>query len=204
MASSKKQKTLRLVELALLVAIEILMSFTPLGYLKTPLIEITFMMIPVAIAAIMIGPIESLIVGTVFGITSFIQCFGMSSFGVAMMAISPFRTALVCLVPRILTGLLAGLIFRALSRKNPRSFPAVLVTSFSAAALNTILFVSLFFLCFHNASLVIGESTFQFAGMSIFDLFGFLAGVNGLIEAGVCTVVGTAIGKPLLHLKAKI
>ena len=122
MSSTKKQRTLRLVELALLVAIEILMSFTPLGYLKTPVIEITFMMIPVAIAAMMIGPVESLVVGTVFGITSFVQCFGMSAFGTAMMAVNPFGTAVICFVPRILTGLLTGLIFYALSKKNPKSF----------------------------------------------------------------------------------
>ena len=201
MASLNNQKTLRLVELALLVAIEILLSFTPLGYLRVGVIEITFMTIPVAVAAIMVGPIESMIVGAVFGITSFIQCFGMSPFGVAMMAVSPIGALTVCLLPRILMGLFAGLIFRALSKKNPRSFPAALVTSFSAAALNTILFVSLFFLLFHNASFAIGEATIDFSGMNIFDLLVFLAGINGLVEAGVCTVVGTAIGKPLLHLR---
>lgn len=48
--TARRKKTLWLVETALLAAVVILMSFTPLGYLKTAGVEITFIMIPVVIA----------------------------------------------------------------------------------------------------------------------------------------------------------
>jgi hypothetical protein len=38
--------------MAVLVAIVLIMSFTPLGYLKLGIIEISFLMIPVAIAGL--------------------------------------------------------------------------------------------------------------------------------------------------------
>ena len=45
----KHQKTLKLVETAMLAAIVVLMSFTPIGYLKVGALSITFIMIPVVI-----------------------------------------------------------------------------------------------------------------------------------------------------------
>ena len=70
----------KLVQLGLLTAIVILMAFTPLGYLRTAGLEITFIMIPVIVGAILLGPGAGALLGGVFGLTSFVQCFGMSPF----------------------------------------------------------------------------------------------------------------------------
>ena len=68
-----------MVQMAILIAIMIILAFTPLGYLKFGLIEITLMVIPVAVGAIVLGPLCGAILGGVFGLTSFIQCFGFSA-----------------------------------------------------------------------------------------------------------------------------
>ena len=39
----KNRKTLKMVQLAILTAIVLIFAFTPLGYLKTPAVEITFL-----------------------------------------------------------------------------------------------------------------------------------------------------------------
>ena len=78
---NKKNKTRKLTQMALLTAIILLMAFTPLGYLRTGVVEITFIMIPVVVGAILMGPGAGAILGGVFGLTSFIQCFGMSALG---------------------------------------------------------------------------------------------------------------------------
>ena len=44
----KKKGTLYLVQMALLVAIIILMAFTPIGYIRMPGLEITLIVVPVA------------------------------------------------------------------------------------------------------------------------------------------------------------
>ena len=73
---SKRMDTRRMVLLAMLSGILLMMSFTPLGYLNIGPLAISFNMIPVAIGAIALGPVGGLILGGVFGITSFLQCLG--------------------------------------------------------------------------------------------------------------------------------
>lgn len=77
------EKTRKLVQMAILIAVMLILAFTPLGYLKVGAIEITFMTIPVVVGAIILGPTAGAVLGGVFGLTSFIQCFGMSAFGAA-------------------------------------------------------------------------------------------------------------------------
>ena len=83
-------RTLWMVQTAILAAILILMAFTPLGYLKVGTISITFLTLPVVIGAILLGPLSGAILGGVFGLTSFAQCFGMDVFGTTLMGINPF------------------------------------------------------------------------------------------------------------------
>lgn len=104
--AKNRAKTLWMAQTAILSAIIILMSFTPLGYLKVGVIEITFIMIPVAVGAILMGPATGAFLGGVFGITSFMQAvFGLSPFGVALLQINPFYLFTLAMVPRILDGL---------------------------------------------------------------------------------------------------
>lgn len=122
--NKNKFSTKYLVEMALLVAIILLMAFTPIGYIKTAGLEITLIVVPVAVGAVTLGPTAGAILGGVFGITSFIQCFGMSQFGALLLGINPFLTFLVCVPTRILMGWLTGLIYHGL-RKNKDSVSGI-------------------------------------------------------------------------------
>ena len=176
---------MRLVLTALLTALIIVMAFTPLGYLKAGAIEITFITIPVIIGAVLLGPVGGLFLGAVFGITSFIQCFGMSTFGVALFSVSPLRTAIVCIVPRVLMGWLTAVIFKAISSKDKTSFVQYLVASIAGPLLNTILFTGTLLLLFNNAPIII-QLKEQFGSTNVMAFAAAFVGVNGLIEAGVC------------------
>lgn len=187
---------MRLVLTALLTALIIVMAFTPLGYLKAGAIEITFITIPVIIGAVLLGPVGGLFLGAVFGITSFIQCFGMSTFGVALFSVSPLHTAIVCIVPRVLMGWLTAVIFKAVSSKDKTSFVQYLVASIAGPLLNTILFTGTLLLLFNNAPIII-QLKEQFGSTNVMAFAAAFVGVNGLIEAGVCAVLGTALCKAL-------
>lgn len=63
--------TSKLVILGLMTGILLLMAYTPLGYLNIGPLAITFNVIPVAIAAITLGPAGGAAIGAVFGMTSF-------------------------------------------------------------------------------------------------------------------------------------
>ena len=61
--TKSKFSTKYLVEMALLVAIILLMAFTPIGYIKTAGLEITLIVIPVAVGAVTLGPAAGAILG---------------------------------------------------------------------------------------------------------------------------------------------
>ena len=82
-----------MVELAMMIAIILLMSFTPLGYLRTPGLSITLLTIPVAVGAIILGPKGGAVCGLAFGATSFYMAVtGSSAFAAALFNINPFGT----------------------------------------------------------------------------------------------------------------
>lgn len=66
---------------AILAAIILLMAFTPLGYLRVGPVSITFLVIPVVIGGMTLGPVRGGFLGAVFGATSFAQCFMGDPFG---------------------------------------------------------------------------------------------------------------------------
>lgn len=191
MSTQTSTKTLRMVQTAVLAAILIAMAFTPLGYLKIGAVSITFLSLPVVIGAIMIGPLFGAVLGGVFGITSFIQCFGMDLFGTTLLGVNPILTFIMCMVPRILMGLFVGLIFRALSKRDKSKIWSFAVASLSGAVINTVLFVGALILFFGTSDYI------RSFGPNLLAILGMLITFNAVIEAAVCMVAGTAVTKAL-------
>ncbi len=196
MKTTTNFRTLRMVQLALFIAIIILMAFTPIGYIKTPTLEITLIVVPVAVGAIVLGPTAGAILGGVFGLTSFIQCFGLSPFGATLLSINPIATFILCFVPRLLMGWLTGLIFIAIHKIDKTKNISYAAASLSGALLNTVLFMSALVLFFYQTDYI--QSLVQSLGATNVFVFilGFV-GLNGLVEAGVNFVLGTAISKAI-------
>ena len=67
MENNKKMNTIYMVEMALLIAIILIMAFTPLGYIRTFGLEITLIVVPVAVGAVTLGPTAGAVLGAVFG-----------------------------------------------------------------------------------------------------------------------------------------
>lgn len=181
--------------LAILTAIIFILGLTKLGYIQFGVIEITTVLIPVAIGAIILGPGAGAFLGAMFGLTSFIQCFGMSPFGAALLAVNPILTFITCMIPRILCGWLAGLVFKAFSNFKGKgakilSFP---VSALSCAVFNTVFFVISFMLLFSSTSFM----TELRAGRALMPFLAWFVGLNGLVEAIVCFIVAAAVAKAL-------
>ena len=189
------EKTRRLVQMSILIAIMLILAFTPLGYLKVGAIDITFMTIPVVVGAILLGPASGAVLGGVFGLTSFIQCFGMSAFGEALLNINPFLTFLVCMVPRVLMGYLSGVIFQLLHRGGKTKILSFAVSSLSGAVLNTVFFVTMLMLLFGSSDYMMSMR----GGMGLLSFLAAFVGINGLVEAIVAFILGTAISKALVQ-----
>ena len=63
---TKKFTTTQLAILGLMTAILLIMAYTPLGYLNIGPLAISFNVIPVAICAIVLGPMGGAIAGAIF------------------------------------------------------------------------------------------------------------------------------------------
>ena len=207
MSSGKKTNTSRsvryLVQLAVLVAILLLLEFTGIGMIKTPFLEFTIMQVPVIIGAIVLGPAAGATLGGVFGLLSFWECFGKSAFGVTLMGISPVGTFLTCVPTRILMGLFCGLIFKGLSRVD-RTRPQLIAfggSSLAGSLLNTALFTGVLTAAFYNTDYIqgIAQGFADSTGLEMnpFRCVALCVGVQGVLEALISTVAGTAISRAL-------
>lgn len=188
-----KMKTKRIVLYGLFIAIILLMAFTPIGYIKMPFVEITLITIPVIVGAVTMGPVAGLVLGTVFGLTSFAQCFGMSKFGTTLFSINPFFTFIICVVARALMGYLCGVIFKAFEKRGNTSVWAFGVSSVAGALLNTLFFVGFLLILFGNSDYIMAMR----GGANVLAFLAAFVGINGLVEAIACGIVGTAISKAL-------
>ncbi|MEG0750505.1 MAG: ECF transporter S component [Oscillospiraceae bacterium] len=186
----KQDMVRNLVRFAILSALIALLAFTSLGYLTVGPFAITFLHLPVIVGAVMLGPGIGAALGLVFGLCTFAKCFGADPLGVFLMQISPLRLFVLCVVPRVLMGLLVGLIFRALYKALKGGRAAYVISSLSGALLNTLLFMSSLFLLFGGY-----ESFLSFIGAEkvTLALIASLVGLNGILEAAVCLLFGFAL-----------
>ena len=186
----KNKHLLAMVKLAMLVALLMIFCVTPIGFLKIGIVEITFNMIPVVIGAIVIGPAAGAFLGALFGAASFWQCFGQSTFGTLLFGVNPFFTVLICFVPRILAGLIPGLIFRAMTKKKD-NIAAYFVSAAVGSLTNTVLFVGGFCLLFKDTMLGMASDN----GLSPLAFIATAFLLNAAVELVANTAIVAAVSK---------
>jgi uncharacterized membrane protein len=188
--SRSEGRVLKLVQLAILSALTIIMSLTPLGYLPLgPVIRISFLMIPVVIGAIVIGPAGGAFLGFVFGLTSFMTCVtGTDAFGALIFQLNPAGAFLVTIPTRVLAGFLPGLFAYTLKNKL-KSVVLYPITALIGSLCNTVFFLGVLLLIFGQSAAVaeaLGSSVLTFVITTVLS-------VNALLEAITCTVVGATL-----------
>ncbi len=193
-----RSSTLRLTQTAILIALLIVCACVPL---RTLGLEITLSVIPVAIGAILMGPATGALLGAVFGLCSFAQCFGWffpSPFGAALVGINPLLAFLVCVPTRTLMGFCAGWIFKAMKKidRSHSQMPSFTVANLSAALLNTLFFMSTLMLLFGQSEVIQNFRT-QSGTTNVVAFVLWFVGINGLVEALVSFFLGTALSKTL-------
>ena len=204
MNQNNHAKTLYLVQLALLVSITLLMALTPLGYIKTPVLSVTLLTVPVAVAAILLGPAAGAICGFAFGMTSFVNALiGTGSvLLMGLLQISPVLTFVVAVVARVLVGLFTGLIFKGLYRIEKTRGISYFVASLCCPLLNTCLFMGFLMLFFFNSP-AIQSSAEKFGTTNPFKLVILMVGTQGAIEAAICFVIASAVSRILYGVLLK-
>lgn len=198
----KKVSVKDLTTTSMMIAIILLMAFTPLGYLQTGGASISLLTVPVAIGAMIIGPKAGLLLGTIFGLTSFYQCFGISPFGTTLLGINPLFTFLLCVPTRALVGWFSGLIFIGLAKVDKTKTACYFIGGLITALLNTILYMSVFILFFWNTEFVQSIN----AGLGDLNVFFFViafVGVNAVLEMTAACLIGGTVAKTLKKILYK-
>ena len=202
-----ESKTKRLVILAVFSAIIAVMAFT-VGYIPLGFMNATIIHIPVIIGTILLGPVDGGILGFVFGLTSLINNTvrpNITSFVFTpFYSLDPrfsgsFKSILICFVPRILIGVIAALLFRALMKTKLNKGISLAVTGFVGSMVNTIFVMGGIYFLY-------GESYAEAKGMGFSALFKVImgvVGVNGVPEAIVAAILTAAITAPVMKYLKK-
>ena len=120
---------------AALLAIELLMSFSFLGYFHVEPISLTIAYLPVLLAGALLGPLEATAVGAVFGLSSMWKAsasYVMSSDQLfsPMFSGNPLGSLILSVGSRALLGLISGLLYEGARRLPHRGFWVGLVSFF--------------------------------------------------------------------------
>lgn len=127
----------------ILIALELLMSFTFLGYIHIPPISITTAYIPIVIAACLLGPVESTVVGLIFGLGSMYKASALyvmpaDKIFSPFQSSNPFGSLMLSVGSRVLFGLVIGLAFEIVRNKKYERFWNMIL-AFAASSIHSLL-----------------------------------------------------------------
>lgn len=187
--SNVSKKHVRFTTLALLISIEFILGFTPLGFIAIPPVAITTMHIPVIITSIILGPLCGGILGLSFGFISLFKAITGVALSPINLLFSPFTSGaplysiIMCLVPRFLLGIIPAYIYKFLSTtiKNHS------ITIGISAAIGTI--------C--HTVLVLGCMSIFFKAMVLKEVFLTIISLNGSVEILAAVIVVPAVALPV-------
>lgn len=182
---TKHEKIKYITLAAVLSALIVVLSFLPIK----AFVEITLTIIPISIGIIIVGYKMGLILGTIFGLISYVQCFGYSAFGATLFSINPFFTFLVCVPTRIVAGGISGFVADILRNKNSKI--SALAASVLMPLLNTILFTSTLVILFYQTEYIQSFVT-ALNALNPLHFMVLFVGINGLVEL----LVGIIISYP--------
>ena len=192
--NQKKTDVKLLAQMALLVALELVLAFTPLGYLVIGPIAATTIQMPVVIGAVLMGPVTGLVLGAFFGLSAIVKVLtmpGADPFATMALTYSPLAYITVCMGSRMLMGWLTGLLGVGL-RKIPalggkRSVIRYGIAGFSGSLMNTVFYLGLLWLLAREVIATAYNVDVSGVGTIVMTT----AVTAGLPEAAVsCVVVG--------------
>ena len=200
----KSQKTSEMVKMALFIALIILLSVTPLGYIPLGAINATTIQMPVIIGAVLFGWKKGALLGGVFGLTSLIKNTvqpNLTSF-----VFSPFVpvfgeesgslwAVVISLLPRIMIGVVAAGVFALFAKFKINKTVSSSAAGFCGSLANTVLVMGGIYLFFgesysaakdiaYNTLLATVSATITGAGIT-----------EAVVSAVVCGAVCTALLK---------
>ena len=194
MNASVNKKTIFLTQFAMLLAIEAIVCFTPLGSLPIGPIVATLSAVPVIITAIMLGTRAGTAMGFFFGLFSFcvwtftppspIIAFVFTPFYSVGALHGNFLSLVICFVPRILIGTVTGLLFHLFTRLKWKKVLAYGLSGVLGSLVNTFLVLGGIYVFFGQSYATVNGKSFN-ALLGIIGLSVLTVGVPEAIIGGI-------------------
>ena len=182
--------------LALVIVLQVFASAIPLGGGAT----LNFSLIPIVLGAILLGVWGGAFLGLACGIVVLIQVIVMTGnpFYVAIWTNSPVVTTFTCIVKTTAAGMISGLLYQIISKKN--KFVAVFVAAAIVPIVNTGLFIV--------GCLCMTGTIADLGGVAGIDVLVFilvaLVSFNFFIELAINLVLSPAIHRVVLVVEKQL
>ncbi|NLK37513.1 MAG: ECF transporter S component [Epulopiscium sp.] len=190
MSSNKKISTRKLTVTGMMVAITMLLAYSPLGIIPLQPVSATTTHIPTIIAAILEGPFVGAITGLSFGLVSMFKAITQPT-----SVLSPcFVNPLVSLLPRVCIGLVAGDAYRFLVHLDKRGAFAAILASALGSLTNTLGAMGMIYVLYVKT---LTEQMGTAAGPVIWGIIITYGVMEMLAAAVICTGVVLAVKKAM-------
>ena len=185
---NQKQRILYLVQMALLTAVIMALHFSGVA-IPAFGTKISLVLIPIALGAMLLGPTAGAVLGFIYGMTVFVSLgvLHMDPFTAFLFDHNPVATFLICTVKSTAAGLVAGLVYRALSRKS--SLLAVFVASALVPTINTGVFVIGCFTIYNTIEQVAAGAGYS----AVYFILIICAGANYALELAINLIFSPAL-----------
>ncbi len=206
------KKTLRdtryMALLAMLCALLLVMGMTGIGFIPLPVIKATTMHIPVILGAILLGPGAGGILGGLFGLCSIwantttpnLLSFAFSPFMSTEGLVGVAKSLWIALGCRILFGVLAGLIWKAVRKIINKDYISLPVTAAVSTILHTLLVMG-------SIYILLADQYAAAKNTALSAVFGLVMGTvvaSGIPEAIAAAILVTVLGKALMKLMSRM
>lgn len=192
---AKVLRTTQAAFFAALVAVLQVLAYT----VKLGPFNMSFVLVPVVIGGVLLGPGVGGFLGGVFGAVVAIACVtGMDAGGFILFSANPFFCILLCLVKGIAAGYISALFYRILSKKIKFNMLATMCSTVLAPVVNTGLFCLGMVFFFY-------DTLVAWAGGSgvIYYMFTGLIGINFVIELLLNIILCPIISEAILRYSRK-
>ena len=195
----QKQNILYLVQLALLTAVIMVLHFSGVA-IPAFGTKISLVLIPIALGAMLLGPVAGAILGFIYGMTVFISLgvMHMDPFTGFLFDNTPIMAALICTVKTTAAGLAAGWVYRVLSKKSV--WLAVFVAAALVPTVNTGIFVLGCFLIYSTISEFAAGAGYS----AVYFILIICAGLNYVLELAINLIFSPALERLVRLLSKKI
>lgn len=207
MMNKTRKKTKFLILLTMFCSIELVLMFTPLGFIPIGPVRATTMHIPVILAGMLLGVKGGAITGLIFGLSSVLV--NTITPTITSFVFTPFyslgdyhgniMSLVIAIAPRVLLGVMSAFIYSWFKKRGKNTAGSV-ITTLICTIIHSVLVLGMIYLFF-------GPSYAAARGVNVSELFLILIGLittNSVLEAILAAFVTTPLVKVLEPMIKKV